>query len=124
MSVRMLAPVVVNPLIDSKTASVKVGICPESQKGKPPSSPTLSQPRVTTAKPSRTRISRAREPAQHIRPPTARPIPDAARKDQASSSRYSAETAAGTSIASAVTPSRMPSTRTTARLFTMPHDRW
>ena len=48
----MVAPVVVNPDMVSKNASVKVGIPPERRKGRHPNNEKNIQPRVTMPNPS------------------------------------------------------------------------
>ena len=78
MSVRMLAPVVVNPDMVSKKASVNEGMLPERMKGRLPKRAAPSQPKVTTAKLSRTVISAGRGLSRQTRAPE----PVVARKDQ------------------------------------------
>jgi hypothetical protein len=51
-SPRIVAPVVVNPDMDSKNASVKEGILPDSKKGRVANRAMVAQPRVTIANPS------------------------------------------------------------------------
>jgi len=48
-----VAPVVVKPDMVSKKAFVKLGMAPESRKGRQPNSEKKTQPRVTMAKASR-----------------------------------------------------------------------
>lgn len=57
MSFKMLAPVVVNPEILSKKASVKEGIDPVRMKGIAPKKEMLIHPKATIASPSFTEIS-------------------------------------------------------------------
>jgi hypothetical protein len=52
MLLRIEAPVVVKPDIDSKYAWVRVPMEPENKKGREPKKPALNQPRVTMAIPS------------------------------------------------------------------------
>ena len=51
-SPRMVAPVVVNPDMDSKNASVKDGILPDSRNGRVANKAMVAHPRVTIANPS------------------------------------------------------------------------
>ena len=51
-SLKMLAPVVVNPEIVSNSASVKLGISPLNTKGRAPMALSSTQARVTTTNPS------------------------------------------------------------------------
>ncbi len=70
----MVAPVVVKPEMDSKTASVRLQPNP-ILKGKAPTSPSRTQKRVTTRKPSRTDSSccarqfgsQSRQPATRVK---------------------------------------------------------
>jgi hypothetical protein len=55
---RIEAPVVVNPEIVSKKASVKVGILPLIQKGNRPISENIIQVKVTITEPSRLPIDK------------------------------------------------------------------
>jgi hypothetical protein len=57
MLMRMVAPVVVKPLIVSKTASRTEGMAPLRRKGRAPNMAKAPQPKVTTANPSRTERS-------------------------------------------------------------------
>ena len=50
--VRMLAPVVVNPLMVSKSASINEGIYPDKKKGRAPKREEVIQLSVTKRKPS------------------------------------------------------------------------
>ncbi len=54
ISVRIVEPVVVKPLIVSKKALMYDGTAPVITKGKAPNRANSVQPKVTTAKPSRT----------------------------------------------------------------------
>jgi hypothetical protein len=54
MFVRIEAPVVVNPDMVSKKASVKLGINPETMKGMEPNKDKITQLKVTVRNPSRT----------------------------------------------------------------------
>ena len=59
MLVRIVDPVVVKPLIVSKKASKKEGMAPDKTNGNEPNKAKKVQPKVTTAKPSRTERSRS-----------------------------------------------------------------
>jgi hypothetical protein len=80
MSVRIVAPVVVKPEIVSKNASVYVGTTPAKTKGSAPNADASSQPKVTMAKPSRTRKSRVRLVLRARINPEAAVIPAEARR--------------------------------------------
>ena len=82
MSVNTVAPVVVNPDMVSKKASVYVGTVPSIQKGSAPTPDAQIHARVTTAKASRGPMSRgtAFRPAMNSRAEIADPAPRAARK--------------------------------------------
>ena len=68
---RMEAPVVVNPDMLSKKASVKEGIWPEMKNGRAPRAEMISQPSVTTAKLSRSMSSPLERKIRISEPPTA-----------------------------------------------------
>jgi len=51
-SFRIVAPVVVNPELISKKASMTLGICPEKTKGRPPKKDHRIQQRATIKTPS------------------------------------------------------------------------
>ena len=57
MSMRIEAPVVVNPDIDSKNASTGLDILPDIRKGNAPKIALVTHPNVTIANPSLTLIS-------------------------------------------------------------------
>ena len=118
MSERIDAPVVVNPLTDSKAASVNDGICPDNQKGMAPNSPTTSHPTLTITKPSRLRRSCRPRSNKAVGAPSARPIPMHRANHGAASSPANNDTKNGTSMAIAVAANSSPNTRTTASRFT------
>ncbi len=73
MSVRIDAPVVVNPLIDSKIASSTAGIAPETTNGRQPSRPPSIQVAATINSPSlRCSCPSTRLPASHSTVPSTR----------------------------------------------------
>ena len=53
ISVRIEAPVVVNPDMDSKRASVKLGMAPERKRGRQPTKAESTQLELTSRNPSR-----------------------------------------------------------------------
>ncbi len=68
MSRRIVAPVVVNPDIDSKKASVRLSIDPVVKKGRHPKNVKLIQQRLTRRKPSFVVNSLGLEPKGHTKP--------------------------------------------------------
>ena len=70
----MVAPVVVNPDMVSKNASVRVGILPERRKGRHPKNEKNIQPRVTIPNPSRALKSLVRLVSLKKRNPVTRVI--------------------------------------------------
>jgi hypothetical protein len=74
MLVRIDAPVVVNPDMVSKKASVKPGINPETMKGMDPNKDKVIQLKVTVRNPSRT-VSSVGLVMKDLRRPLRRSIP-------------------------------------------------
>lgn len=75
---RTVAPVVVNPEVDSKKASVKVGNCGESQKGRAPKMKAPIHTDAARTKPSRGESSPRAGPAVNS---TTAPAPAVTRKE-------------------------------------------
>ncbi len=70
ISVRIVEPVVVKPLIVSKMALSGEAIAPEIRYGNAPKTANTAQPKVTTANPSRTVNSLGLLQKENRRPPT------------------------------------------------------